>query len=53
LESNHLNKPAYRSWSEKKKKNFCKSNEKHKEQQKDKPQDVKQGFQIIEGGEGK
>ena len=31
LESSHLNKPAYRSENGKEKKNYCKSNDKHKE----------------------
>ena len=39
LESNHLNKPAYRSKS--RKKPLLYSNDKHKEQQKDKHEDVK------------
>ena len=42
--SNHLNKPVYRS-KRKKKKTYCKNNNKHKEQQKDKHEDVKQGHQ--------
>ena len=46
LESNHLNKPAYRSkTSGKKKKNYCKSDDKHKEQQKDTHEDVKKRLQ--------
>ena len=40
---NHLNKPIYRS--KRKKKNYCKSDNKHKEQQKDKHEDVKKGLQ--------
>ena len=37
LESNNLNKPVYRSKREKKKKkSYCKSDYKHKEQKKDK-----------------
>ena len=45
MESNHLNKPAYRSKRRKKKKTYCKSNDKHKEEQKDKHEDVKKGLQ--------
>ena len=41
--SNHMNKPAYRS--KRGKKYYCKSNDKHKEQQKDKNEDVKKGLQ--------
>ena len=44
MESNHLNKPVYRS-KRKKKKNYCKSDNKNKEQQKDKHEDVKKEFQ--------
>ena len=43
MESNHLNKPVYRSTKEKKK-SYCKSDDKYKEHQKDKHEDVK-GFQ--------
>ena len=43
LESNHLNKPAYRS--KRGKKNYCKSDDKHKEQQTDAHKDVKKGLQ--------
>ena len=45
LESNHLNIPVYRSKRKrkKKKKKLCESNNKHKEQQKDKHEDVKKG----------
>ena len=46
LESNHLNKPAYRSKRGKKKtKPYSKRADKHKEQQKDKYEDVKKGPQ--------
>ena len=38
-----MNKPAYRS--KRGKKYYCKSNDKHKEQQKDKNEDVKKGLQ--------
>ena len=41
--SNHLNKPVYRYKREKK--TICKSDNKHKEQQKDKHEDVKIGHQ--------
>ena len=44
LESNHFSKPIYRS-KRKKKKTFCKSDNKHKEQQKDKHEDIKKGCQ--------
>ena len=44
MESDHLNKPSYISKSGKKK-NYCKSNDKQKEQQKDKHEDVKKGLQ--------
>ena len=59
MESNHLNKPAYRSKGKKQTKkqktqNCCKSHDKHKEQQKFKYEDVKtKDFKIIECGEGK
>jgi len=43
LESNHLNKPAYRS--KRGKKNYYKSDDKHKEQQRDKHEDIKKGLQ--------
>ena len=41
MESNCLNKPVYRS--KRKKKPIVKSDDKHKEQQKDKHEDVKKG----------
>ena len=47
MESNHLNKLAYRSKNGKGKKNYYKSNDKHKEQQKDKYEDVKKGLQGL------
>ena len=54
LENNHLNKPVYRSKRERrKKKNYFKSNDKHKEQQKDKHEDVKKDFKIIKCEERK
>ena len=40
MESNHLNKPENRS-KRGKKQNYCKCHDKHKEQQKDKHEDVK------------
>ena len=40
LENNHLNKPENRS-KRGKKQNYCKCHDKHKEQQKDKHEDVK------------
>ena len=43
LESNHLNKAAYRY--KRGKKNYCKSDDKHKEQQKDTHEDVKKRLQ--------
>ena len=49
MESNHLIKPEYRL----KKKTICESNDKHKEQQKDKHEDVKKDIKIIKCGEGK
>ena len=51
IQSNHLNKPVYRS--KRKKKSISKSDDKHKEQQKDKHEDVKKGFKIIKCAEGK
>ena len=42
MESNHFNKPVYRS---KRTKKYCKHDYKHKEQQKDKHEDVKKGPQ--------
>ena len=47
MESNHVNKPVYRSKRKRKNKtkNYCKSDDKHKEQQKDKYEDVKKGLQ--------
>ena len=44
MESNHLYKPVYRS-KRKKKKSVCKSDDKHREQQKDKHENVKKGHQ--------
>ena len=50
LESNHLNKAAYRY--KRRKKNYCKSKAKHKEQQQDKHEDFKKKeFKSIELGE--
>ena len=43
MESNHLNKPGYRN--KKEKKTYCKRDHKHKEKQKDKHEDVKNGHQ--------
>ena len=43
MESNHLNKTVYTY--KRKKKTFCKSDKKHKEQQKDKHEDVTKGHQ--------
>ena len=51
MESNHLSKPVYRSKKEEKK-TICESNDKHKEQQKDKHEDVKQGHQNHKMWEG-
>ena len=42
MESNHFNKPVYTS---KRTKKYCKHDYKHKEQQKDKHEDVKRGLQ--------
>ena len=53
MESNHLNKPVYRSKNGGKKKPYYKSDDKHKEQQKDKNEDVKKAFNITECGDGK
>ena len=39
-------------WIKKKKKPICESNDKHKEQQKDKHEDVKRDIKIIKCGEG-
>ena len=50
MESNHLNKLVYRS--KRKEKTYCKSNNKHKEQQKDKYEDVKKNIKIIKCGKG-
>ena len=36
-----------------KKRNYCKSDNKHKEQQNDKPKMLKKDFEIIKCGEGK
>ena len=44
MESNHLNRPAYRS---KGGGNYCKSDSKHKEQQKEKYEDVRKGLQDL------
>ena len=44
LESNHFKKPVYRS---KRKKKYCESDDKHKEQQKDKNENVKKGHQGV------
>ena len=43
MESNHLNKPVYRL----KKKTICENNDKHKEQEKNKHEDVKKDIKII------
>ena len=43
MESNHLNKPVYRS--KRKIKTYCKSDDKHQKQQKDKHENVKNGLQ--------
>ena len=45
LESNHLNKPVYRSkrFVTTTTKNYCKSDNKHKEQQKDNHESAKKG----------
>ena len=48
---NHLNQPVYRS-KRKRKKPICESNDKHKEQQKDKHEDVKRDITILKCGEG-
>ena len=53
MESNNLNKPAYRAKVEKKKKTYCKSNDKHKAQQKTNVNMFKKDFKIVECGEGK
>ena len=45
MQSNHLNKPANRAKRGKKKKNYCKNDDKHKEQKKDTHEDVKKGLQ--------
>ena len=45
MESNHLNKSAFRSKSGKKQKIYCNSDDKHKKQQKDKHEDIKKGIQ--------
>ena len=44
LENNHLNKSAYRTKSMKKK-SYCSSDDKYKEQQKNKHEDIKKGLQ--------
>ena len=44
MESNHFKKPIYIS---KRKKNYCKSNKKHREQQKDNHEFVKKGRQTY------
>lgn len=49
MESNHLDKPVDRSKrgkNKKQKKTYIKSDDKHKEQQKDKHKDGKKGLQI-------
>ena len=52
MDSNHLNKQAYRSKSGKK--NYCNNNDKHREKQKVKDEDVnKKDFKITKCGEGK
>ena len=51
LESNHLNKPVHRS--KRKKKTYSKSDSKHKEQQKDKHEDILKGHQNHKMWEGK
>ena len=43
MESNQLNKPIH--ISKRKRKTYCESDEKHKEQQKDKHEDAKNGHQ--------
>ena len=47
LESNHLNKPVYRTTRKKQmnKQTYCKTDDKHKEKLKDKHEDVKNGLQ--------
>ena len=46
MESNYLNKLAYRSKREKKKKKaYCKSNDKRKEEQRGKHEDILKGLQ--------
>ena len=49
MESNHLNKQVYRL----KKKTICKSNDKHKEEQKDKHEYVQKDIKILKCGEGR
>ena len=49
LGSNHLNKPVYRN---KRKKIYCKSDDIHKEQERDK-HDVKKGYQDHKRKESK
>ena len=52
--SKSLHKPEYRSkWEKKKKKPICESNDEHKEQQKDKYQDIKKDIKITKYREGK
>ena len=41
IESNHSTKPVYIPKRGKKKKNYCKSDDKHQEKQKEKHEDVK------------
>ena len=50
---NHLNKPAYRSKRGKKKKTYCKSDDKHKNSKKTNMKMLKKDFKIIECGEKK
>ena len=54
--NNHLYKPGYRSKRKTKqnkiKQPICESNDIHKQQQKDKHEDVKKDIKIIKYGEG-
>ena len=51
LESNHLNKPVYISKTNKQTKNrICKSDAKHKEQQKNKHEDVEKDIRSSHCG---
>ena len=49
MESNHLNKPVHRS----KRKQKCKSDNKHNEQLNDKQEYIKSNIKIIKCGDGK